>query len=86
MQLLLFLLTFIHDRLPSFEILLFELYKIFKISRQEGTTGLLVVEHGMTVFAEEYAVDNIIEGEIEKSVCKMTGVLLESDSLGWKED
>jgi len=32
--------------------------------------------------AEEYAVNNIVEGEIEESVCKMTGVLLEKDSLG----
>jgi hypothetical protein len=31
--LLFFLLAFVHDRLPSFEILLFELYKVFEISR-----------------------------------------------------
>jgi hypothetical protein len=79
--LLLFLLAFVHDRLPSFEILLFELYKVFEISRQEGATGFRVVEHGRAIFAEEYAVNNIVEGEIEESVFKMTGVLLEKDSL-----
>lgn len=79
---LLFLLAFVHDRLPSFEILPFELYKVFEISRQEGATGFRVVEQGMAIFAEEYAVNNIVEGEIEESVCKMTGVLLEKDSLG----
>jgi hypothetical protein len=36
----------------------------------------------MAIFAEEYAVNNIVEGEIEESVCKMTGVVLEKDSLG----
>ncbi len=79
-------MPFIHDRLPSIKILLFELYKEFEISRQEGPTGFGVVEHGMAIFAEEYAVDNIVEGEVEESVCKMTGVLLEKDSLAWKEE
>ncbi len=74
-------MPFIHDRLPSIKILLFKLYKEFKISRQEGPTGFGVVEHSMAIFAEEYAVDNIVEGEVEESVCKMTGVLLEKDSL-----
>jgi hypothetical protein len=30
----------------------------------------------MAVFAEEYAVDDNVEGQTEESVCKMTGVLL----------
>ena len=85
-QLLSFLFAFVHDRLPSFQIVLFELYKVFKISRQEGATRFQVIKYGMAIFAEKYAVDNIIEGKIEESVYKMTGILLEKDSLGWKED
>ena len=61
------------------------MYKVFEISRQEGPNGFQVVEHNMAIFAEEYAVDNIVEGEIEESVCKMTVVLFEKDSLGWKK-
>lgn len=75
---------FVHDRLPSSEVLLFKLNKVFEISGHEGVTRFRVVLHSMAVFAEEYAVDDIVEGKIEESVCKMTGVLLENDSLGWK--
>ena len=80
------MLAFIHDRLLSFEIIFFELHKVFEFSRLEGATGFRVIEHGRAIFAEEYAIDNIVKGEVEESVCKMTGVLLEKDSLVWKEE
>ena len=74
--------------MPSIKVLLFELYKIFEISRQEGATGFRILEHSVAIFAEEYAVDNVVEGKIEEAVCKMMGVLLEKDlvSLEVKEE
>jgi hypothetical protein len=44
----------------------------------KGATKFRVVKHSMAVFAEEYAVDDNVEGQIEEFVCKMTGVLLYS--------
>ena len=59
----------IHDRLPFIKVFLFELYSIFEISRQEGTTEFQVVEHGMAIFAE-YAVDNTVEGKSSNTSTK----------------
>ena len=65
--------------MPSIEIILFKLYKIFEISRYDGKTRFQVVEYVVAKFAEEYAVENIVEGEIDHPVCQMTDILSKKD-------
>ena len=75
-------MVFIHERLPVIKIFLFELHKVFYISTQESATWFQVLEHGIAILAEECAVDDIVEGEIQHAVFKTTDALLET--LGWK--